>query len=240
MPSKKNKAKGKPPAPSSSTPPPSTSNVDTALSEPPLPTSLPPLPANLPLPSEADDFPTKNARAKALIMSTLVPGSEPYKIAEPLELASDIWKALEDKYAPKDGAKMGRPSAIPEPPTEMVRGRDREPEAERSSTRGEIIDDRLEATVSAFAEDLRTALPPSGASTVSPNATTLPSLGSLGLAPSSHPDDIARRKQIQHATTKVLMQKLPTRDLRFLWAIMYGGENAPWPGNGHVGSAGTG
>jgi hypothetical protein len=39
-------------------------------------------------------------------MSTLVPGSEPWKIAEPLEYAADIWKALEEKYGPKsEGAK---------------------------------------------------------------------------------------------------------------------------------------
>ena len=43
--------------------------------------------------------------------------------------------------------------------------------------------------------------------------------------------DVERKKQIQVAATKVLMQKLPTRDLRFLWAILYGGENAPWPGS---------
>ena len=50
-----------------------------------------------------DEWTTKNARAKAIIMSTLVPGSEAWKIAEPLEYASDIWKALEEKYGPKDG-----------------------------------------------------------------------------------------------------------------------------------------
>lgn len=52
-----------------------------------------------------EDFDAKNARAKELIMSTLVPGSEPWKIAEPLELASDIWKALEARYTQKDGQK---------------------------------------------------------------------------------------------------------------------------------------
>lgn len=42
----------------------------------------------------------KNATAKELIMSTLAPGSEPWKIAESMENASDIWKALEARYAP--------------------------------------------------------------------------------------------------------------------------------------------
>ena len=74
-------------------------------------------PYSNPLPSELQNSPpskdsrsqlsykewtTKNARAKAIIMSTLAPGSEAWKIAEPLEYASDIWKALEEKYGPKD------------------------------------------------------------------------------------------------------------------------------------------
>jgi len=69
-----------------------------------------------PLPSELQTFPTsrdsksqlshnewttKNARAKALILSTIVPGSEAWKIAQSFEYASDIWKALEEKYGPK-------------------------------------------------------------------------------------------------------------------------------------------
>jgi hypothetical protein len=40
-------------------------------------------------------------------MSTLVPGSEPWQIAEPLEYAADIWKALEEKYGPKSGDQDG-------------------------------------------------------------------------------------------------------------------------------------
>lgn len=31
-------------------------------------------------------------------MSTLVPGSEPWQIVEPLEYAADIWRALEERY----------------------------------------------------------------------------------------------------------------------------------------------
>ena len=40
-------------------------------------------------------------------MSTLVPGSEPWQIAEPLEYAADIWKALEGKYGPNSQEKDG-------------------------------------------------------------------------------------------------------------------------------------
>jgi hypothetical protein len=53
------------------------------------------------------EWTAKNARAKAIIMSTLVPGSEPWQIAEPLEYAADIWKALEEKYGPKSGERDG-------------------------------------------------------------------------------------------------------------------------------------
>jgi hypothetical protein len=38
-------------------------------------------------------------------MSTLIPGSESWQIAEPLEYAADIWKALEAKYGPKSEAR---------------------------------------------------------------------------------------------------------------------------------------
>jgi hypothetical protein len=40
-------------------------------------------------------------------MSTLVPGSEPWQIAEPLEYAADIWKALEGRYGPKSEGRDG-------------------------------------------------------------------------------------------------------------------------------------
>jgi hypothetical protein len=60
-----------------------------------------------------DEWTTKNARAKAIIMSTLVPGSEAWKIAEPLEYASDIWNALEEKYGPKDGTNNMWPPGTP-------------------------------------------------------------------------------------------------------------------------------
>jgi hypothetical protein len=54
------------------------------------------------------DWTAKNARAKAIIMSTLIPGSESWQIAEPLEYAADIWKALEAKYGPKSEPRNGK------------------------------------------------------------------------------------------------------------------------------------
>ena len=80
-----------------------------------------------------DEWATKNARAKAIIMSTLVPGSEAWKIAEPLEYASDIWKALEEKYGPKGGkSKMwqaGTPWVESKEAVEVAKGRDQRDKA---------------------------------------------------------------------------------------------------------------
>lgn len=45
-------------------------------------------------------------------MSTLVPGSEPWQIAEPLEYAADIWKALEEKYGPNSEKRDGNENDI--------------------------------------------------------------------------------------------------------------------------------
>ncbi|KAF7503993.1 hypothetical protein GJ744_002921 [Endocarpon pusillum] len=99
----------KPKAPTKSTPKPSDSYPN------PLPASLqshPPMPiSNNKTSSDASydtqlaEWTAKNARAKAIIMSTLVPGSEPWHIAEGLEYAADIWKALEDKYGPNSERK---------------------------------------------------------------------------------------------------------------------------------------
>jgi hypothetical protein len=80
-----------------------------------------------------DEWATKNARAKAVIMSTLAPGSEAWKIAEPLEYASDIWKALEEKYGPKgDKSNMwqpGTPWVESKEAVEAAKGRDQRSKA---------------------------------------------------------------------------------------------------------------
>ncbi|OAP64437.1 hypothetical protein AYL99_00409 [Fonsecaea erecta] len=98
MPNKKSKpnaSKGKSPAHPSAAAKAAASAPAPAVEE-----TTPYVPLTLPRPSITDDFWTKNARAKALILSTLVPGSEAWKIAEPIEIASDIWRALEDYFTP--------------------------------------------------------------------------------------------------------------------------------------------
>ncbi|KIW31181.1 uncharacterized protein PV07_02849 [Cladophialophora immunda] len=118
MPNKKSKpnaSKGKspaqPPGPAKAAP----SAPAAAVEE-----TTPYIPLTLPTPSLTDDFWTKNARAKALILSTLVPGSEAWKIAEPIEIASDIWRALENYFTPmrlkaraKQASVANPSSAIP-------------------------------------------------------------------------------------------------------------------------------
>ncbi|KEF53237.1 uncharacterized protein A1O9_10685, partial [Exophiala aquamarina CBS 119918] len=238
--------------------------------------------------SSSEDFWTKNARAKALIMSTLVPGSEPWKIAEPLELASDIWKALEDKYAPKDTkgrldakgiidaakksehgtAENARPLSsdfigdwVEGKPMDkyldMYRSSKRAPQplpepAEHPSAAYDapVTDkDAVELAAAVLSQRLPkgpTTPTPSEAQPIQTDSATAAgaSSSSWRATPVVHDSyltegqalafaqyDLERKKQIQVAATKVLMQKLPTRDLRFLWAILYGGENAPWPGS---------
>lgn len=287
MPNKKSKSnvpKGKAQAPSSSEAQqaPSSAGRNDAL-----PNAL------LPPPNPTEDFWAKNARAKALIMSTLVPGSEPWKIAEPLELASDIWKALEDKYAPKDRKTKGsgdsskagnstgtgadksdeHSSGTKSPASDFIGDwvegkpmdkylemyKDRLAKAQSAIARANAKDAETKpmappSNVSALAEQVRKELeaadlagaaqasrqsqpPPasSAAAAISYRWRATPvkhdSYLSEGQALAFAQNDVERKKQIQAAATKVLMQKLPTRDLRLLWAVLYGGVSAPWPGS---------
>lgn len=253
-----------------------------AASPSPSPSTIPGPPPPKGPPSSSEDFWTKNARAKALIMSTLVPGSEPWKIAEPLELASDIWKALEDKYAPKDNksrldvkgiidaARKSEPGCVETSPRrassdfigDWVEGKpmDKYLDMYRSSKRAPlpgsgpvdpasavhasqkavevaaaVLSQRLPAAASNATPDEHVALPDPSEVVAGTSWRATPVVHDSYLtehqALAFAQYDVERKKQIQVAATKVLMQKLPTRDLRFLWAILYGGENAPWPGS---------
>lgn len=64
------------------------------------------------------DWEAENARCREIIMNTLIPGSEPWKIAEQFEKANDIWKALNDRYGSKDEPfpNMGVPGLDMPPP----------------------------------------------------------------------------------------------------------------------------
>ncbi|KAJ9504167.1 hypothetical protein LTR99_005903 [Exophiala xenobiotica] len=237
----------------------------------------------------AEDFWTKNSHAKALIMSTLVPGTEPYKIAESHELATDIWKELQAKYAPAkkflssgkgqiaaDSLQAsrdfigdwveGKPldKYIDMYNRDMARANDQQkPQTQAAPTGQQTQQNRTAPPVGGHGhghEDAqaRTKQEEEDALSTSVEPSQQPQPQPSGLAPRDKDPaaahwkpspvkhdsylseyqalafaggDVQRKRQIQLAATKVLMQKLPTRDLRFLWAVMYGGDKTPWPGS---------
>lgn len=339
MPSKKSKTNGlKAKSPSAPELTQAASSSSSGPVEAPTTTSASHAMPTLPPPNFSDDFWTKNARAKALIMSTLVPGSEAWNIAEPIELPSNIMRALEEKYAPKDangrplrgkdlaawdkenrGKEQNTKSGVPPPsdvpaesyddPTssnfigDFVSGRpmDKYLNVYKDKLEGSIASGQLKESPIATLKDLHKAsigsslahiaqtgrdelkphpdlppvtpfsqlqhplqpsalsqpryeveadlpipesfdLPPQPEASI---PSTLLFLSSRGKRqPIEHDsylseyqatvfaqNDLDRKKQMQVAVSKSLMQNLPIRELRFLWAVLYGGENAPWPGS---------
>lgn len=147
------------------------------------------------IPLSYDEWASKNARAKAIIMSTLVPGSEAWEIAEPLEYASDIWKALEMKYGPKDGAdnvsQPGTPSLETQEVVTAARGLDNRDKAPNFGTN--------QRTVNAVASNSRTG---DSASKVGSQA---------------HPD-----RDTSPVGSEIDQER---RDKRLLWALLNGGKD---------------
>lgn len=88
------------------------------------------------------DWEAQNARCREIIMNTLIPGSEPWKIAEQFEKASDIWKALNDRYGNKDEPfpNMGVPGFDVPPPRAESRPAPKS-EAERERIRKKAAQD---------------------------------------------------------------------------------------------------
>ena len=142
-----------------------------------------------------DEWATKNARAKAIIMSTLVPGSEAWKIAEPLEYASDIWKALEEKYGPKDGKRN-----MWQPGTPWVESKEAVGAAKGRDQRDKTAD---------FGQN-RQAI-----NTVASRSRTAERASVLG-SPTSQDRD---------ASPTATESDQERRDKRFLWALLNGGKD---------------
>lgn len=166
------------------------------------------------------DWTAKNARAKAIIMSTLVPGSEPWHIAEPLEYAADIWKALEEKYGPNSQEK--------ESDGEDVRG---EENPERIAGHG--WQDKLTGTLPAVANENFT------------QGLTNRLHAREKLYTNDQEEDVARsgagNTRITDENRRWNTDML--RDQRFLWALLNGGKEKETgqgsEGNGSVqGAAG--
>ena len=168
-------------------------------------------PYSNPLPSELQNSPpskdsrnqlsynewtTKNARAKAIIMSTLVPGSEAWKIAEPLEYASDIWKALEEKYGPKDGTnnRMWQPGTAWVESKEVVEAAK---ELDHEPSPGDFGPNQQHLNVVASGSGLRDM--------------------ASKIEPQTHQDASV-------SLTEAEMDQ-ERRDKRFLWALLNGGKD---------------
>lgn len=142
-----------------------------------------------------DEWATKNARAKAIIMSTLAPGSEAWKIAEPLEYASDIWKALEEKYGPKDGkskmSQTGTPWVESKEAVEAAKGRDQRDKA------ADFVQNRQ------------------AINTLASRSRTAERAGVLGSQTSQDRDASLIETELHQER----------RDKRFLWALLNGGKD---------------
>ena len=146
-------------------------------------------------PLSYDEWTTKNARAKAIIMSTLVPGSEAWKIAEPLEYAADIWKALEEKYGPKDGTtNMWQPGT---PWVESKEVMEAAKELDHNDKVAELLQQR----------ELAEAVPSSSAT-----------------VDNDRPVEAVAQTQAKASPSEAEIDQ-ERRDKRFLWALLNGGKD---------------
>jgi hypothetical protein len=127
-------------------------------------------------------------------MSTLVPGSEAWKIAEPLEYASDIWNALEEKYGPKDGTNNMWPLGTPSVENKVV------------VEAAKILDPKNKATD--FGQN------PQPVNVVASGSGTGASAGE------GRPQTLSDR-DASPAETEIDRGR---RDKRFLWALLNGGK----------------
>ena len=148
-------------------------------------------------PVSHDEWITKNAQAKALIMSTLVPGSEAWRIAEPLEYASDIWKALEAKYGPKGDANKVR-----QPGTAGIERQEAVEAAQRLDCKDQVPN---------FSPNRQTIRAVASGNGVGESASKVGSQVHPDMNPSSVGSDVNQER----------------RDKRLLWALLNGGKGKP-------------
>jgi len=181
---------------------------------------------------EAEEWRAKNARAKAIIMSTLIPGSEPWKIAEPLELASDIWKALEDRYAPKKDGEAPRTERS-DFVSEWVEGKSLEKYKTGVRSAQMLTNFPADALVPEYNTALTTEEREAAIRKRGERAVQVNRLDSHWEAEQVVTEEDKKReeeKKEQHrkvaqaAAAKVLIDHMPNRDQRFLWALLHGGK----------------
>lgn len=183
----------------------STGAADTSTSKPEGTTNRKPNPF-APLASPANfsstaEFKAKNARARELLMSTIKPGSEAWKVAEQYELASDIWTALEDAFGPNSANRSKSP--------------------EKNNKAEESIVDKQAQVVEATETEM-------GVSLSNSSSTSSRDMGrkssERGKGVDSQTSELGRRKEAQARAARALRETMPNRDQRFLWAILHGGK----------------
>lgn len=162
----------------------------------------------------SEEFKAKNARARELILATIEPDSEAYRIASSYELASDIWKALEARYAPKTGSAeavgadiaTGGDGDASTVDTKTHQDK-RSPEIETANPEGLTSDevDKLHKEPPFEENDTDEPLPETE-------------------------DELDRKQEARLRAIRALKETMPNRDQRFLWAILHGGtpETEAW------------
>ena len=172
-------------------------------------------------PNPSADWLEKNAHAKAIIMSTLIPGSEPWKIAEPLEYAADIWKALEDRYAPKndpEGNRLERADFV----NDWVEGKDMDKYRD-GPKRGAML---TEFPADALNPEMSSKFTKKQLEDVIRDRTAQGNF----IQEITRMDEEKRalkeqrKKEANAAAAKVMAEHMPNRDQRFLWALLHGGK----------------
>lgn len=172
-------------------------------------------------PTPTAEWLEKNAHAKAIIMSTLIPGSEPWKIAEPLEYASDIWKALEDRYAPKndpEGNRLERADFV----NDWVEGRDMEKYRD-GPKQGAML---TEFPADALNPEMSSRFTNKQLEDVMKDKTAqgnfIQEITRMDEEKKALKEQ--RKKEANAAAAKVMAEHMPNRDQRFLWALLHGGK----------------
>jgi hypothetical protein len=148
-------------------------------------------------PVSYEEWITKNAQAKALIMSTLVPGSEAWRIAEPLEIASDIMRALEAKYGPKSDANKAR-----QPDTLGIKRHEVVEDAQRLDRKDQVPN---------LSPNRQTTRAVASGNGVGESASKVGSQAHPDMKPSPVGSDVNQEG----------------RDMRLLWALLNGGKGKP-------------
>ena len=167
------------------------------------------------------DWLEKNTHAKAIIMSTLIPGSEPWKIAEPLEYAADIWKALEDRYAPKndtEGNRLERADFV----NDWVDGKEMEKYRDGPKRGSTLVEIPAGALTPEMTQRLAQKQMEEMMKDRSAQGEFIKEVTRTDEKEKMFKEK--RKREANAAAAKVMAEHMPNRDQRFLWALLHGGK----------------